>query len=232
MLEKILRSGDKVEVRKLNALGSEHDDGKYYISSVMEIIDDNRIGIAMPVDHGGLVPLDVGEKYKFCFYSENGVYQCKGIIHERYKSERFYIAVIRFTANFEKVQRRQFFRLECLIDLSYRNIQSIPKTGEEPLNPGEWQNATAIDISGGGIRFNNKELRPEDKFYEIKFNIVVENLLKEIKTFARVVYISDLPNRTGLYEYRIEFMNILAKDRETIVRFVFDEERKRRKKEV
>lgn len=232
MLEKILRSGDKVEVRKLLSVGTDNDDGKYYISSITDIFDDTRIGITMPIERGGLVPLDVGEKYKLCFYSSNGLYQSKGIVQERYKSEHLYIAVVKFTANMEKLQRRQFFRIDCLIDLTYRTIAGIPNPGEPPVNPGEWKKATAIDISGGGIRFNNKDLHPEEKFYEIRFNIAIDGSLKEIATYARVVFISDIPNRTGLYEYRIEFISINAKDRETIVRYVFDEDRKRRKKDL
>ncbi len=232
MLEKILHSGDKVEVRKAVGFGAANDEGKYYISSVTDIFDDSRIAITMPIEHGGLVPLDVGEKYRFCFYSSNGLYQSKGIVQERYKSEHLYIAVVKFIANMEKLQRRQFFRIDCLIDLRYRTIDSIPEAGEPAVNPGEWQTATAMDISGGGIRFNNRDLHPEEKFYEIRFNIVVEGILKEISTYARVVFISDIPNRTGLYEYRIEFMKINAKDRETIVRYVFDEDRKRRSKTI
>ena len=232
MFDKILHVGDKLEVRRLNYAGNEIDDGKYYLSTIMEIIDEYRIGIAMPVENGGLVPLDIGEKYKLSFFGPGGIYQCKGIVKERYKSAPFYVAVIRFTSDLEKIQRRQFFRLECVLDMLFRRIPVIPEDGKQPDNPGEWQKGITIDISGGGIRFNDRESRPDDRFYQIRFNIVIDNNPVEVTTYARIVYISDLPGKTGLYEYRAEFVNISDKLRETIVRFVFDEDRKRRKKDI
>ena len=231
MLEKILHVGNKLELRKINAVGREDNSGKYYVSSICELFDDNRIGLLMPMERGQVIPLEPDEKYKLYFYTDNGLYQCKAVIKERYKKDRIYIAVCKFISDFEKLQRRQFFRIGCLINIKYRLVESIVKDPDNEL-PGPWNSATAIDISGGGMRFVADEYRGNDSKYEIEFDIPIDNLMSHLKVVARIVYISDMANRSEMYEYRLEFTVIEPKQREVIVRFVFDEERKRRSKDI
>ena len=231
MLERFIREGDKVELRRATAVGNDNS-GKYYVSNVIEILDDNRVGISMPVERGQLISLDIGERYKICFYTDKGLYQCKAEVKERFKKSGFYIAVFKFISDFEKIQRRQFFRINCLLEIRYRKIDDDSPPDGEPKNPGPWQTATAIDISGGGIRFNCSEYKEDDSKYEIEFDIPLNNSFTHVKVVSKIVYISDLANRSGMYEYRLEFVQLPPKAREAIVRFVFDEERRRRQKDI
>ncbi len=232
MLEKIIREGDKVELRKITAAGNDDNSGKYYVSKLCELLDDNRVGVLMPIERAQVVPLEIDDKYKIYFYTDNGLYQCKAVVRQRFKKDKLYVAIFRFISAFEKIQRRQFFRISCLIGIRYRSIDRFPeKEGDKP-DSGPWQNATAIDISGGGMRFNCPEYKGNDSKYEIEFDIPIDNSMVHYKVYARIVYISDMANRSGMYEYRLEFMGLEPKKRESIVRFVFDEERRRRKKDI
>ena len=231
MLEKIIKVGNKIELRRITAGGRETNSGKYYVSSVCEVYDDNRIGIIMPIEHGQIISLEPDERYQRCFYTENGLFQCKTVIKERFKKDRLYIAVCKFTSDLEKLQRRQFFRIGCRINIKYRLVDCMKRDPETDL-PGPWRSATAIDISGGGMRFNSDEYRSNDSKYEIEFDIPINNLMSHLKVVGRIVYISDTVNRSGMFEYRLEFTVIEPKQREMIVRFVFDEERKRRSKDI
>ncbi len=224
MLEKFIKEGNKVEMRRLSAVGKEDGSGKYYVSKVYDLFDDNRVGILVPTERGEFVPLDIGSRLKLCFYTDEGLYQCKCMVKERFKKDRYFILVVKFTSDLEKLQRRQFFRISCIIKVRYRK----PPQNEEQTVP--WQEATAVDISGGGMRFNSVEYRGDDNSYEIEFDIPLDNLMVHFKVIGRIVYISDLANRSGMYEYRLEFMGLQPKQREAIVRYVFDEERRRRKK--
>ena len=231
MLERFIQEGDKVEIRKMTAVGKENS-GKYYVSNVIELLDDNRVGISMPVERGAIVPLEIGDRFKICFYTDKGLYQCRAEIKDRFRKSSFYIAVFKFISDFEKIQRRQFFRINCLLDIRYRKIEAVGPPGEEPKDPGPWLEATAIDISGGGIRFNCSEYKENDSKYQMEFNIPMNNSFVKLNVFTRIVYISDTANRSGMYEYRLEFIGLGAKEREAIVRFVFDEERRRRRKDI
>ena len=50
--------------------------------------------------------------------------------------------------------------------------------------------------------------------------------------FAKVLTVLPVPNRSGLYEHRVEFVSISNVERESIIRYIFLEERKRRKREI
>jgi len=230
MLEKYISLGDKIEIKKLTALGVE-EEGPYRLSNVLEIIDDGHVGIAMPIERGSLIPMDVGDRYRLCFYGKSGLYQSKGIVSERYKKDRLYIAVIKLTAAFEKLQRRQYFRLDCFLKIEYRPYtETVNEKNEVVRNYGGWQGGNAIDISGGGMRFISPDYKPNDKKYEIAFSLAINGVMRRFTENARLVHASSELNKAGMYEYRVEFLDVDPKDRELIIKYVFDEERNRRKK--
>lgn len=248
MFSRILTPGDKIEIIRISSPESGNTGGGYYVSQLLDISEDNKISIAMPITHGRVIPLDVGEKYLLCFYTQNGLFQSKGIIVERYRSENQYIAIVRFTSDLEKFQRRQFYRLEYIFDFTFRTISEKENAVFDQLHRKEyateaekknwmnflfleqspWLQGTGTDISGGGIRFNSARL--DDNVRYIYAHLKKNNVF-DITTRARIIYSGEIPNRPELYEYRAEFIGIDTKDRETIVRFIFDEERKRRKQE-
>ena len=65
----------------------------------------------------------------------------------------------------------------------------------------------------------------------LKFELHTALGVKEFQPIARIVHSAQLPNRGKVYEHRLEFAYLLKEDREAIVRYIFDEERKRRRKE-
>ncbi len=251
MLEKILRIGDKIEIKRIANLDSGTLGGKYYVSQLLDINDDTRINIGMPFENGKMIPLDIGERYQMCFYTHNGLLQSKGLVVERFRNNNLYVAAVKFIADFEKLQRRQFYRLECILEITYRIISEREQRINEILDKQEyentdqraglikekesirkeWHQAVATDISGGGIRFNSKTLHEDAPNIEIRLQLFLDGKMKMIETRVHVVYSAGIPARPGMYEYRAEFMGISMKDREQIIRFVFDEERKRRKRE-
>ena len=62
-----------------------------------------------------------GDFYEVCFYTSTGLYQAKLEITDRYKENNIFILVGAFCSDLEKCQRRQYYRLEKIIDIDYRN---------------------------------------------------------------------------------------------------------------
>lgn len=48
---------------------------------------------------------------------------------------------------------------------------------------------------------------------------------------AKILVSIEVENKPGSYEHRAQYINIDTSEREEIIRFIFEEERKRRKRE-
>ncbi len=169
-----------------------------------------------------MVLLDVGKRYNMFFYTTAGLYYCIAQVSGRYRSGQVYMLEMECASEIEKFQRRQFFRLNCIVDMDYR---MIGQSSEEK------KVATIIDISGGGIRFNAEEGFEPGEELLVGFALTIGGRLEKFSIRVRVIASTRLPNREKTYENRVEFLDINEIDREAIVKYVFEEERRRRKKE-
>lgn len=222
MIEKVLLIGGKIEIqREKKHTGTEQKKERVYISQLMDIIDETRIQIAMPVEAGKLILLDVGERFHFYFYSPAGLYHCIGKVDNRYKSKQLFIAEIVFLSELEKYQRRQFYRLNCILDMTYSK-----KTTPEDVKKG-----LIIDISAGGVRFNSEErYQPGDEL-QLSFQLQIAGKIKPMIVMARVLTSEPLLHKEKSNENRLEFIDISSDGREKIVKYIFEEERKRRRRD-
>lgn len=247
-VKNVIQIGDKLDLVQVEK--EEGKEKKQYTSQFLDFIEADKAKIAMPMENLRMIPLTVGDKYELSFHTSSGLFQCQCEIAERYKEGNIYILVVQFTSALEKCQRRQFYRLESIIDARYRSfsdeeerlliklknndfISETARTAcEKALEKvqGNWQDATITNISGGGVRFNSKqEISKNGKLYmNIPIQLNGEELLMELK--ARIVATAPVFNRTGLYETRVEFIEIPLDDRENIVKYVFEQERRKIKK--
>ena len=54
---------------------------------------------------------------------------------------------------------------------------------------------------------------------------------KKYDVVGKVLAVKELENRRGMFEHRVQYYNLDVNTREEIIRFIFEEERKSRKKE-
>ena len=64
-----------------------------------------------------------------------------------------------------------------------------------------------------------------------KYHLVVDGKDKEYMLVAKIIAVKEVEGRKGLYEHRAKYANIDTYEREEIIRFIFEEERKNRKRE-
>ena len=64
-----------------------------------------------------------------------------------------------------------------------------------------------------------------------KYNLVIDGNAKEYTLIAKILMVRKLEDRDGLYEHRAQYINIDTIEREEIIRFIFEEERKNRNRE-
>lgn len=240
MVEKIITEGSKIELQRLSSITkSQKDDTveiKTYYSLVSEVIDEDRMKITMPLEKGRVVPLPVNGRYNACFYTPNGLYQGRIIVVDRFKEANIYMLVVELTSDLVKFQRRQYYRLGCTMDIKYKVITEQDEkefVGENQNKEDQEQyiEGTALDISGGGMRFVSNNKIEIGNYIFVIVEIQYENDIKKYGMNAVVISSEALANREGKFEHRIEYKNMDGKVREALIKYIFDEERRQRRKE-
>ena len=253
MIQKILKIGDRIEMKRLATVGRTDDgqEARLYNSQLLDFADDRNINVAVPIEAGHLVPLEIGGRFEIRFITANGIYVCKGEVVNRFKQNNMYFLAVKTLSDLVKDQRRQYFRLEKVRPLCYhklideekhiivtlatkkfdndaerRNLMVRLKTIEP-----EQKNGSLSNISGGGLKFYSDEALAKGDFVRISL------LLDEADTapydlFAKIIASESLPDRTLKNAHRAEFINMAKELREKIVRYIFNEERKQRQKDT
>lgn len=234
MLKDIVSIGDKIELSRFSNNDSQTKKTKIYSSQVLDFIEYDKACIAMPMEGGRIIPLGVGDKYQLCFYCKQGLYQCRAVIIERYRKDNIYMLVIQLASELEKFQRRQFYRLEYVYEILICKLfeSELDKKKEEiDITPNRLLDAMMLDLSGGGCRFISNDLFEKESKVMLRFALPLTKGMRMFEILGKITYSGEQINRRKSYEHRVEFTEVLEEDREHIVRFIFEEERKRRRKE-
>lgn len=246
MLSKIAKPGDKIEITragtgKNNENYEKNEKITTYFSKIYDIIDDDKLKIAMPTEGTRLIPLEQNEKYEICMFTSQGLYRCKAVLTERYKEDNLYVAVMELYTGIQKYQRRQYYRLRCNLDLQYRVLTEEErkllldaKTPEEfehsLMNKGQIRGIT-LDISGGGIRFVSHSPDMEGEYLLVEFDLPIADKKKHFSIVSVQIETKKSQKKEDMYEHRIQFESISQREREDLIKYIFEEERRFRKNE-
>lgn len=232
----MLSIGNKVEIVESSAVrNGVIDDGNTpaLVSQIYDIVDDDHLQIEMPLRGTQMVLLDLRIRYQICIYTPHGLFKCAAQVIDRFKSENRYIAVIEFKSALKRFQRREFFRLEKLFEIKYRRLSEEEKemhTSEEIVEKEKlgtaYNAAVAVDLSGGGARLIMNEKFSVDEMIFIHFKFSPEE--GDLKFAGKIVVCNQMKTDNTQYENRIKFIKIKEKDREKLIRYIFEEERKMR----
>lgn len=239
MLSKFISVGNKIELRAVErrAAESQEENQKVYHSSVYDILSEDTLEITMPMEQTKLILLPVDGKYDLVFYGETCLYQCFARIIDRYKSNNVYILVVELTSNLRKYQRREFYRFSCALEMCARTlereeIQAVEGELSYALTPGlPLKRSVIVDISGGGLRFMSEQRYEPDSFLYCTYHLLKGEGFKEYEVIGRVLSVRELDGKPGTFEHRVQYYNLDVDTREEIIKFIFEEERKNRKKE-
>lgn len=175
-----------------------------YHSSRLENIEKGSLWVAAPHERGELVPISLGEKVKIFLISKNEVYSFTGEVARRIKKGSMAFLVFEMPTSVVRLQRRDYVRLEISLPIGLKT---------EDKN---WK-ATIRNISGGGalVSFPEKGEVPElgdEMTYELEING------ERFAGRATVIREEDRQVRA------IQFSEILEKDREKIIKFIFQKQ--------
>ena len=240
MLTDYISPGNRVE---LKATGKVWMDGDartkhIYMSKVMDVTSDDRIEVLMPFEKGKIVLLPVDGEYSMCFYSTRGLFQCFAKIVDRYRSDNIYILVMDLTSELTKLQRREYYRFSCALELNSRQctkeeLEAFEKNRKYLVDAGNGlKKSVVVDISGGGLRFVANFRYDEGSTIYCSYRLPGNINEKDYEMICNVLKVQELESRPGLFEHRIQYIYIDETSREDIIHFIFEEERKIRKKQT
>lgn len=244
MLNDYIIPGDRIEltVPRFNEETLEEQDGKaaarnrVYYSKIYDIRSDEVIEIEMPMEKGKLILLPIGAEYDLCFYTSTGLYQCYSVVKDRYKTSNMFILVMELTSGLRKFQRREYYRFNCILDMKCRELseeeqdQYVSRAVEFIDTDLTLEDGLIVDISGGGARFVSDIQYKENTKILFKFSLKMDDGPQRFSIVGRIVKSNPKEGYKDKFENRIKFLSIDSREREDIIRYIFEEERKIRRK--
>lgn len=207
--------GDKIELEVQQLMGEKQEK---YVSKIQEVSEIGEIIILAPMESGRIVTLELNQNYGMCVYTSKGLYRCEVEVTERLRDDHLYLIKLEVQSALQKYQRRQYYRLDCMLTFHYKDDSN-----------GNWQEGIILDISGGGIRFTSQKKLLDRKGVINHLQLNYEQEEYHLYLSGVIVDSSNLRIQDNIYENRVVFDEITIEEREIIIKFIFEEERRRRK---
>lgn len=229
-LSKVAKPGTRIEVKLTETKEKDPGKAKYYASRISDIQKNGDLEIYMPTDQGKLIVLQQDAIIDVVFYSGRGMYIVEGRVIDRYKDGGLFLCTVRTRGELKRHQRREHYRYSCSLNMLGRvmdgaEVKWLVERGEMVIMEGEPMATNIIaDISGGGIRFRSKEEYPIETllYCELEFG-------REYKVCCVVLDSKPAENEKNTFEYRAKFYGMTNKDREELIKYIFDLELQSRK---
>ena len=239
MLSDFISAGDRIELQQTerNKGLAETVERKTYFSQIYDLLSEDTLEIMMPMEKTKLILLPVDGEFEMVVYHETTMYQCLVRIRDRYKSNNAYLLTVELISNLRKYQRREYYRFSCSLEMCARNLQeeelqAVERNMPYALTPGlPLKQSIIVDISGGGLRFiSAQRYEPESLLY-INYSLIRKGEKKLFEVIGKVLSVQEMENRKGMFEHRVQYYDMDQKTREEIIKYIFEEERKNRRKE-
>lgn len=243
--------GDKIEMTHVRSAVNGALSKRKFGSRILDFDGNRTIKISAPIIGQKVIPLEIGDEYRLCFFTGSGLYECRAVIRKRYIQKRTYMLEAFLITELTKYQRRKFYRLECMFPIKYRQLSETEaelrkrleqeKFGREEEKkkcldalhklPKEWCDGTISDLSGGGVRFHASMQLDQDAMIEVMLPLSMQTGIMPITFIMKVVACTYYEGSRVAYEIRGEFENVTDAERELVVKYVFEEQRRRLRKE-
>ncbi len=216
---KNIKTGNRVEI----FLNSESGKDIKYTSLVEKNYKDKRLLLYIPMMYGKIIKLPIDKEYLFTFFTEAGILKYNASIKEYVYMDDFNFMIIEVNSEIEKVQRREYFRFDCVLPLKFIRISdSVYYEKEDYFFEG-----TVKDLGEGGIRFisnENIEIGEKIKFFiTLNYECAIVN--------GNILHKQEYPKSNFKYQYRTQFFDINEEEKNKILKYIFFEQRFKARKD-
>lgn len=181
--------------------------------------------IAAPIHEGFIVPIHLNELLDASFIFKNGYFKFQAKVIDRLAKDNVALLKIERISDIQRIQRRQFFRLEYNLPVKYRIVDS---TEVEDDIEEKYRYGMSEDLSGGGISILTDEIINKNEIICCQCFLDQQN---SIEFTGKVIRVSDkMKNEVKRYSIGVSFTEIEEKYRDILIKFIFKKQRKLRKK--
>lgn len=248
MANNYISIGNRVEViRKSQGVIESSDE---LTSKVVDASDDRKFKLTMPKSKTDTILLDIGEEPLMYFNTSHGILSGRAVVVDRFFEDNSAFIMVELITELKKVQRRQYYRLQCSIaarihvltrteKFEIGSFTGDAKTIKEEKNryinnvaniTADWFNCMLVDLSGGGIKCVADKKIEVGELVILDIELGEESIISRYFLLMKIKACNKQTNAGGEYEIRTEFAEMKDSDRDAIVKFIFEEERKIRNK--
>ncbi|NMB96994.1 MAG: hypothetical protein GYA02_10355 [Clostridiaceae bacterium] len=227
MLIKDIETGTKLELEIYD--NKNKKDQKTLTSQFENSEGEDCVIIHAPLYKRNIYPLHKGDLLNVFFFHEEKLYCFNGKVQERYVSNELHFVKVKVLSEITYIQRRRDYRLSCSLQINYREVELVGLQ-LEPKDE-EFTSTIIINISGGGLCVLLSEELTVNTYLECF--IALEDDLS-VRFIGKIVRIEKNDENSTNYKYKagMSYLIISDKDREAIVKFIFKEQRKLRRKGI
>jgi len=185
---------------------------------VEHITDAGEFIVAAPFYQGHLYPFLKREHVELVSVVEGaGVITCDVVVERRLKNGDVVLLLLDRISDIRRTQRRKHYRLPTLLDAE---IQPNERPEVSKIH------AVSKDLSAGGMRLITPEMLFKREYVRLKVELNGEQL----NLHSNVLESVSLSTESLRFDTRFEFSNLNFDQERLIVAYIFDEQRKRRRK--
>lgn len=194
------------------------------VSEIESVEQDGSICVMTPIHEGKYLMVHIGVRMKIYTNVKNDYFIFTAKLTKRQKKGNLQVFILTVEKEIEKIQRRQFFRLDCNLKVEYREVNI---EGDKIIPKTRFIESITRDISGNGLCIASNDIVNKHTILECDLEIKEKRIIF-IGTVVRIIKKETESNLK--YGIGIEFTKIQNRDREMIVGYIFEEQRKLRKK--
>ncbi|NLP13442.1 MAG: flagellar brake protein [Clostridium sp.] len=221
-----LKAGLKLEVQLYSLRDIRTD--TLLVSEFEWAENDKIFFIAVPIHRGRLYPISIGTQMEVIFIMQDNLYSFMAKVIDRGIKSRISLLKMEALTEIKKIQRREFFRFECALPIGYRLVDTQKKDNSDDEHR-KFTKTYTRDLSGGGVCIRLSEKVDYGAIIECELSL---NDFNKIRFIGKIVRFTTYDTPVGMYKYEIGvfFEKISEKDRERVISFIFQEQRRLIKK--
>ena len=141
---------------------------------------------------------------------------------ERFKTDGLNLVKVSRISPVNRLQRRNYYRLKITLPIYVRIL-----TNDPDKEPDSWLEAYTLNLSGGGAKISVNRSIDKGTLIECLLRIKDQDLILRGEVLRCQLAQDDVISR---YEIGIFFKDITEYQRDEIIKFIFEQQRKLRKK--
>lgn len=188
-----------------------------YLSKVADFRDQGII-ITGLYREGAPLPIRLNQPINVYYTTDRAAYKFKSKVLKR-TNKPIPLLLIEPADSVIRIQRRDYFRLDVTGKID------VYKEVDDKNYPKKISEARLLDISGGGVQMQlKKKIKKGEEIL-----IALKNILAP-KELIKSKVVRTHKENDELYNYGVQFIEIEEEQRETIIQWIFEYQRKNRQK--